>query len=307
MEEDETVQEGENQPLRYSVWPNQTLEIPPVLVWPAELEGSLIRYQYDPMRVYSRLVNLPAELYLKELIDLDLQDEEAILGFVGQFGPLGDVGTPYLDLPERLRPSQLGKWPSPAQIECAAQLDVLMPPEPMRKFVNRKHYFLQKMGSIRVHAWCLRDAVRLWQVHIGQMSLEEFAKDMELSAFMEEPVIEDDVISHLAEILNRGLQPFHARLELVDPSNPRSPVQPNLYSALCLQLFNHVAEEAIYLRCHSETCNRLFVRQRGRAKQGKYHTSGVKYCSDLCARAQGQREIRRRKVKSVRRNKDVQP
>jgi hypothetical protein len=103
----------------------------------------------------------------------------------------------------------------------------------------------------------------------------------------------------LRDILNAGLQTIQARLVIHEPgAEPLgSEVLTNLYTALCLQLFNHIIENAVYIRCHNEKCNRLFVRQRGRAKQGKYHTTGVMYCSDYCARAQGQRELRRRKAK----------
>ena len=38
-----------------------------------------------------------------------------------------------------------------------------------------------------------------------------------------------------------------------------------LYSFCCLELFNHIAENAAYQRCANETCGRLFVRQRGRS------------------------------------------
>ena len=59
--------------------------------------------------------------------------------------------------------------------------------------------------------------------------------------------------------------------------------------------YNHIVERAAYLTCANEPCGRTFVRQEGRAEHGQYRTKGVKYCSATCARAQAQRELRRRK------------
>lgn len=47
--------------------------------------------------------------------------------------------------------------------------------------------------------------------------------------------------------------------------------------------------------CASETCSNWFRWQEGGAKKGQYRTTGVLYCSTRCARAQGQRELRRRR------------
>jgi len=59
-----------------------------------------------------------------------------------------------------------------------------------------------------------------------------------------------------------------------------------------MELFNHIVEDARYLHCANTNCGRLFVRQQGRAQRGQHRTSGVKYCSPRCARAQAKRDKR---------------
>lgn len=74
---------------------------------------------------------------------------------------------------------------------------------------------------------------------------------------------------------------------------------PTIYSVSFLQLYNHLAEGAAARRCANETCLRAFVRQRGRAEYDQHRTVGVKYCSGECARAQAQRQLRRRRKLAV--------
>lgn len=59
---------------------------------------------------------------------------------------------------------------------------------------------------------------------------------------------------------------------------------PSLLAACYLMLYLDLVEGMRYLQCANETCTRTFTPSR----------SDHKYCSDSCARAQAQREYRRR-------------
>ena len=105
----------------------------------------------------------------------------------------------------------------------------------------------------------------------------------------------------LHSLLDVGLRPFHVSVDVRDPdvrymgraAGPwGDPV--DLFNVLCLALANDIADGADFKKCANETCDKIFTRHRGRAAQGKYHMTGVKYCSVECARAQKQREYRRR-------------
>lgn len=99
-----------------------------------------------------------------------------------------------------------------------------------------------------------------------------------------------------ANVLNMGLRQYAVRLEVGRLGQPF----PDLYAALCLQLFNLVVEGLPTRRCVNETCGRSFVRQRDRAVHGQYRTEGVIYCSKQCAKAQNQRVYRRKQRKGNR-------
>ena len=101
-----------------------------------------------------------------------------------------------------------------------------------------------------------------------------------------------------SNILTTALQSVRSYISFQDQEGklvkPSSMIQPTVYTAMAAQLFNHLAEDATLRHCANKTCGRLFVRQRGRSEYDRYRTKGVYFCSALCAKAQAQREYRKR-------------
>ena len=290
------MQDCEGQRLRYSIWPEQTLEPPKIETFPVVPEGNRFVYQFylagrrgDPSQWLGDPIDVPPEFYLREVMDLDLNDVDALLRLVALYGPMSR-GWPLDRLPE----------PIPERVRQAIETYERYPHE---------GFSVETVDSIRARVRCIRDATRIWQLETAQIALEELQETWELRELsVDPPESRDDAVRVLAQIMNGGLVPFHAQIALINPDDSSLPLgtfRAAMFSVLCLQLFNHVAEEAVYLKCHNEQCGHLFVRQRGRSRQGKYHLTGVMYCSGYCARAQGQRELRRHKVKqSIKRAGD---
>lgn len=75
--------------------------------------------------------------------------------------------------------------------------------------------------------------------------------------------------------------------------------EPTVYTVCALQIVNDLHEGATTQVCQNESCGRTFTKQRGRGSYGVHRTKGVMYCSKECAKAQAQRELRRRRRKGV--------
>jgi hypothetical protein len=249
------------------------------------------------------------EVYL-ELAALDLEDDEAIASFYLRYGILGVCRNPRVDPDDAWDKAYFGfpgipgfeDFIAPALAEHRQELGIGPWDETLQEFI--------------FGANCVKDLVNSWRVSNGQASEDDFEWQ---APVWTDNLPEEQAYSYwaspywaLGRGMGSGLEPFgptiHWLWEEDEPGKALDPgrggahpthrdVELSLYSILCLELFNHIAEGSSYRVCANETCGRFFVRQSGRALHGQHRSKGVKYCSVECAKAQAQRQYRRRNRK----------
>jgi hypothetical protein len=272
--------------LRITTWPNVAVSVPPMMVESVRLvDGVWLDYSL-PVRE----VELPDELYLRQARDVDLDDAEAIANFVAAYGRLGRPELRGRNMTWAFLP-----FPGGGALDLQAPVDlslaILVRAADLNPAYSWDNRPFSHIAEVRLYLKYLRTFVEIWDketrspVHFDweNRTLESIGEFGDAAG----------KLGYLAEALSSGLKPFHPVVLSVF-GRPASAVAYNTYSAMCLQLFNHVAENASYCTCASETCGRLFVRQLGRAKYDQHRTSGVRFCSKECARAQAQRDYRKR-------------
>lgn len=262
-----------------TVWPGAVVPVPHVRRWPAEpiADGAYLRYAWDPGEEY---VELPDELYLRELFGLDDRDADALAAWSGTWGMLtgfGDRAYERLTRGVRLVAAPLEDETREAQAYAAEHE------------LPAVHVVATEV--VAAHVRTLRALARHWRAHVehprGRKAL--------LAAWSGHVVDVGTAWDLFEKYLNAALAPFQVRVQ-ARAGRPAGVQDVNGYSAMALQLANHVAEAATYRRCANETCGQLFVRQRdGAIYEDQRHSTGVMYCEPRCARAQAQREYRRRK------------
>ncbi|MEE8600287.1 hypothetical protein [Euzebya tangerina] len=289
---------------------------------------------WPPVAVFSssevELVELPHELVFRDFLDVDVEDLNSVLKWCSRYGPLVPQRL-YLQA-EEFRPVieprastedplelQLYAGDEPDLTEHEIELDEM----PDRLGDSPESYegtyqasagpefraaYGTALGQQQAHFRLYQAVVKSWLELRPDTDLTPaallIAPREELAALWEcrglpVPSTAIELIRSIQRLTNveTVLSP---RIEVAPPGAERSglafgrPIA-RILQAMMLQVVDWVAAGVPAKQCANETCAMWFARQSGRAEYGQYRTKGVLYCSRACARAQAQREYRRRR------------
>ena len=254
---------------RITAWPDAPL--PPPLVQRAR------KVSVDPkgwLRPYgdpSTWAPLPEELVLRQLLSVRCDNADDVVAFTTEHGiitqPPEDLGLP-----------------------CG--LDIKRPREGILH-VNEVALYLRHAQAMTLHWIAALDREPV-------MSAWEAAGVADPAVRMREEVEDETAWVWFTGVLNAGLgglQPYVRSWTTLPLSGERleyGAPRVGLFTGLAAQVFNLIVEGLPVRVCANETCQSRFVRQWGRSRKNQQRTTGVMFCSAACAKAQAQRECRRR-------------
>lgn len=260
---------------RPTVWPGGEVPLPPIPVQHVRDLGNGWLHFDGPVRE----VDVPADFYLREMAATRPRSDDDVVAFVSEWGRC-------CDLDYRDRPTGFA-WRT--------------------EFVDpRLHERLGGNGDTPSLRSQMAETAGISDEWRTVVHVEEVKDRLDASSWLAARMIEwqegverdEDVWELFGEQLNAALSAFQVRVTTPSGTSVALP-QVTAFSVAALQLLNDLALQTPLRHCGNVRCpyGGVFTRQRGRAQYGQHRTSGTKYCSSTCARAQGERERRRRQTK----------
>jgi hypothetical protein len=267
--------------LRTTIWPGQTVPIPLVDVpTGVEIEGDLLHFEASSP--YGNWREIPAELYLRQARDLDVEDTAAVVDFVRTFGrvtpkhdlnsdlPVSDLATSITRF-SRSRGRSYSREANPAFIT---------PAQPVH--IDEVVFRLAALQRLTEHAIAYREGDYVQRAWPGALTHGNGGE------------AEREAWRHFTALANAALSAFHVRIwvDVDDRDFDIGGVDANVYQCAVLQLVNDLVDEVDLLHC--QHCQRPFGRQVGRSVH-QSRRKGVVYCSPECGRAASVKAYRARK------------
>jgi hypothetical protein len=293
-------------------WPAQMLPALPVLVRPYKHLGEGVLAPNGPLEARRH----DEELYLRELMTLDLEDADEIADFCGKFGVLRHSAT--RDTPRMMREIPIEEDDPEGMLALLAYASTVKAQDAVRVLLGDDYPLLHSV--LHVVDFCalaheLRDMTR---VLLGLNEVESHTEDDFEAVHY---ATKDSLAARFTWYRGRvslGLRDYAPRLEDSRPEAPllfadsmtateregtlypTAPVHgtprwlptSTLYNQICRQHYNAIVRPPTFHVCHRASCEQVFVQQRGRAKAGQHRTKSVNYCSTRCANAEAQRKWR---------------
>ncbi len=283
------MQGTKNPTFRPTVWPAEPPAVPPVFVGEPLVAVEPGIYASPHADGGSTPVELPPDFAIREVLDVDMALKSELVEFATRWGPptgyggelafrnpfLSDVAAPHIEAIKEAK-ARLARddLVSLAGIDLGLRI--------LRSLARHLLAHLEGEGDEAI--------IAAWQADAA-IHAQENPIDLNFAWFLWDYYI------------NRGLVAFTVHVRTDNPKYPtdllRRPAL--LYDACCLQLTHYLVGEASVIRCANERCRRPFTRQRGRAREdyGQHRSRGVRYCSHLCAKAQSERDRRRRRAQEA--------
>ena len=276
------------------------MPVPPVLqIYGVERDGRWFLPNLDRSRPMA-LTHLPPEVYLRQFRDTPADDLDAL----AELCKLGWIvllrQQPYRDLP--VKDDHWKAWLARLEVTLWPGQPIWAGDEAERETISARHNNLDlgppvHAAEVAVRVWAMQRTTDHLLAHLGGEPVTPAW-----------PKCTDDLEAwrNFIEFTGAALRDFHVRVELESIDRPEAPDETSLYTAAMLQLVNDLAANETVHRCANETCGRPFVRQLGRSTYGGHRRSGTLYCTSTCARAQYQREKRRRDRAARKKGSDGQ-